>query len=269
MSKLKLALMDLNDGRPNQGMRGLRDIVQRFPDDLEVEEFDVRQHDQVPGLDYDIYISSGGPGDPKSGNDVWDRKWFQLLDDVWEHNLTSKNKKYFFLVCHSFQMACHHFGLCDITRRKATSFGIYPIHKTPAGQEDQLLADLDDPYDAVDSRDWQLVTPKMPVFNELGAKILSLEKIRTHVEYERAIMAIRFSPEIVGTQFHPEADPEGMTIHFNLEENRDKVIKNFNQEKYDKMMEQLKNPLSISRTHNAVIPGFIKRAIASLTIQSY
>ena len=36
------------------------------------------------------------------------------------------------------------------------------------------------------------------------AQVLSLEKIRTHVEYERAIMAVRFSDEFVGTQYHPE-----------------------------------------------------------------
>ena len=72
----------------------------------------------------------------------------------------------------------------------------------------------------VDSREWQLVQPNRKVFKKLGAKILSLEKIRTHVELERAIMAIRFSPEMVGTQFHPEADPEGMKKHFSVEENR-------------------------------------------------
>jgi hypothetical protein len=32
-------------------------------------------------------------------------------------------------------------------------------------------------------------------------------KIRDHVQYERAIMAVRFTDYFVGTQFHPEADP--------------------------------------------------------------
>jgi imidazoleglycerol phosphate synthase glutamine amidotransferase subunit HisH len=30
---------------------------------------------------------------------------------------------------------------------------------------------------------------------------------RDHVQYERAIMAVRFTDYFVGTQFHPEADP--------------------------------------------------------------
>jgi GMP synthase-like glutamine amidotransferase len=44
----------------------------------------------------------------------------------------------------------------------------------------------------------------------LGVTILRLEKERPHVNLERAIMAIRFSKEVFGTQFHPEADGEGM-----------------------------------------------------------
>jgi imidazoleglycerol phosphate synthase glutamine amidotransferase subunit HisH len=46
------------------------------------------------------------------------------------------------------------------------------------------------------------------------ATIISLEKIRDHVQYERAIiMAVRFTPYFVGTQFHPEADPISFISH--------------------------------------------------------
>ncbi len=255
--------MDMNDGTPNQGMRGLRIITGQY--DVEVTEFEVRQKGQIPDLSYDIYISSGGPGDPRKGDGEWDKAWFNLLDELWQHNRTQERKKYVFLVCHSFQMACHHFQLGAITRRKSTSFGIYPIHKTPNGRKDPLLGDLDDPYYGVDSRDWQLVEPNKHQFEKLGAKILSLEKIRTHVEYERAIMAIRFSPEMVGTQFHPEADPQGMKAHFAEEENKQKVINNFDLQKYIDMMNYLDDPQTISRTFAAVIPGFIQSAINSLT----
>lgn len=261
----------MNNGVPNQGMKGLRDIVHRFkqPDGkfpgLIVDEFDVRKKHQVPGIDYDIYISSGGPGDPRRNTKPWEKQWYELIDQVWINNQTSKKKKHVFFICHSFQMACRHFGLCKVTRRKSTSFGIYPIHKTAKGKQDWLLEKLGDPYYGIDSRDWQLVEPKKARFKQLGADILSLEKIRTHVEYERAIMAIRFSPELVGTQFHPEADPEGMKIHFRKKTNREKVIKNFSVRKYHKMMEFLDSPEAISRTHATIIPGFLNHAIASLS----
>ena len=111
---------------------------------------------------------------------------------------------------------------------------------------------------------WQLIQPDLDVFEEHGAKILSLEKIRTHVEYERAIMAVRFSDEFVGTQFHPEADAEGMAAHFQKKENRDKVIENFGEQKYEDMMLHLNDPDKIALTHSTILPAFIENAIEKI-----
>lgn len=259
-------MLDMNNGFPNQGMRCLRQIVTAYSDVLEYEEFDVRQKNEVPNLDYDIYISSGGPGNPLENRGAWTDKYFQLIDDLWHHNLEkSARKKYIFLICHSFQLVSRHFKLGEITKRKSTSFGVYPIHKTVKGRKDTLLAGLEDRYYAVDSRDYQLVQPRLKVFKEHGASILSLEKIRTNVEYERAIMAVRFSTEFVGTQFHPEADAEGMKKYFLEEENRNKVIVNFGIEKYEEMMTHLDDPDKIFLTHGAILPGFITHAIKALT----
>ncbi|MGC1631037.1 MAG: GMP synthase, partial [Gelidibacter sp.] len=128
-----------------------------------------------------------------------------------------------------------------------------------------LLAGLDDPFYAVDSRDWQLVQPRLKVFKEQGAFILSLEKVRNHVDYERAIMAVRFSKEFVGTQFHPEADPVGMRAHFLADANKHKVIANFGEETYDDMMDKLDDPDKIIRTHKIILPNFIRSAMKQLS----
>ena len=104
----------------------------------------------------------------------------------------------------------------------------------------------------------------LKAFKEHGAQILSLEKIRTHVEYERAIMAVRFSPEFVGTQFHPEADPAGMKDHFSEKKNRDAVIKNFDEKKYEDMMEHLEDPDKIKLTHETILPHFISESLRSV-----
>lgn len=262
---IKLAILDMNNGHPNQGMRCIRDIVFKFEDQLVWDEFDVRAKNELPDLSYDIFICSGGPGSPHDGNGDWDVKFFDLLDEAWNHNLRSQgDKKYFFFICHSFQMACKHFELGEILPRKSTSFGIYPVHKTAAGKLDPILAGLGDPYYAVDSRDWQLIQPNEKVFREHGATILSKEKIRTHVELERAIMAIRFSDEFVGTQFHPEADPLAMKGHFEKEENKAKVIKNFSKRKYTNMMNHLEDPDKITLTHRMIIPHFIETSLAKL-----
>lgn len=267
--KLKLALLDMNAGRPNQGMRCIRDIANLYKNEFDITEFDVRVTDEVPDTSFDVYISSGGPGNPLEGNGIWDKKWYKLVDDLWAYNQNNRfSKKYMFFVCHSFQMACHHFQLGDLTPRKSTSFGIMPVHKTKFGEIDPILKDLPDPLYAVDSRDWQLIQPDLTVFQQHGVKILALEKIRTHVEYERAIMAVRFSKEFVGTQFHPEADPEGMLLHFGKDEIRNQVIENFGQSKYDEMMAHLNDPDKIAMTHDTILPSFIENALDSIYSQS-
>lgn len=265
--KLKLALLDMNNGTPNQGMRCLREIVDAYQEQLDWDEFEVRQKNELPDLSYDIYISSGGPGSPLDG-DEWKKNYFNFIQSVWLHNQKEgSTKKYIFFICHSFQLACEHFNLGTIAKRKSTSFGVYPIHKNKAGRKEPIFDGLSDPYFAVDSRDWQLIQPNLKVFAEHGAKVLSLEKIRTHVEYERAIMAVRFSPEFIGTQFHPEADAKGMKTHFEKEENRIKVTKNFGEERYNAMMEMLDDPEKIALTHSIILPNFIESSIKKIKEQ--
>jgi GMP synthase-like glutamine amidotransferase len=138
------------------------------------------------------------------------------------------------------------------------------VHKTKTGQKDILLEGLNDPFYAVDSRDWQLIQPRLKVFKEHGASILSLEKIRTHVELERAIMAVRFSDEFVGTQFHPEAEPVSMEIHFALPENKKVIVTNFGEEKYSQMMNRMDDPNKLLMTYNTILPKFIRTAISNI-----
>jgi len=69
------------------------------------------------------------------------------------------------------------------------------VHKTADGSRDRLLANLENPFLGCDSKDYQVVQPESSKNSKLlGAKIIALEKIREiMLEYERAIMAIRFS----------------------------------------------------------------------------
>lgn len=267
--KFKLAILNMNEGRPNQGMRGIRDITTMYSSAFEIDEFDVRSKNELPDASYDVYISSGGPGNPLEGDGVWDKKWYDLVDTLWHWNKNNEfEKKYMFFICHSFQMACHHFNLGTIAKRKSTSFGIMPIHQTKYGLMDPIFGNLNDPFFAVDSRDYQLIQPNLTVFEEQNAQILALEKIRTHVEYERAIMAVRFSDEFIGTQFHPEADPIGMKIHFEKQDIKENIIKNFGKEKYISMMEQIDDPEKIEMTHDTVLPLFIENALEAMHEQN-
>ena len=99
--KLRIALLDMNNGHPNQGMRCIREIVAQYAEYLEIVEFDVRVTDEVPGTDFDLYISSGGPGNPLEGNGVWEVRFFDLIDRLWAHNqYPNVSKKYFFFILH-------------------------------------------------------------------------------------------------------------------------------------------------------------------------
>lgn len=262
----RIAILDMYNGFENEGMRCIKKIITEFGEqeslNLTYEIFNVRQHLEVPGMDFDAYISTGGPGNPAPAGEAWERKFFRFLDKLTEYNASRHNrvKKHLFLICHSFQMACIHWRVGTVGKRRKTSFGTFPVHKTSGGRKDALLNPLQDPFWIVDSRDFQVIQPNQFVIDGMGAKILCLEKIRPHVKLERAMMAIRFSKEIVGTQFHPEADAEGMLRYFLREEKKTSIIANHGEAKYNDMIEHLNDPDKIRMTESVIIPTFLKIA---------
>jgi hypothetical protein len=138
------------------------------------------------------------------------------------------------------------------------------IHKTKDGLTDPLFEGLDDPFYAIDSRDYQVVQPKLRIFSKKGAKILSLEKIKDHVKFERAIMAVRFSDFFVGTQFHPEADPMSFIANLRNKESKEKIKKMKGNAKFRNMLEDLVDDDKIYRTNETLIPNFLRIAINDL-----
>jgi len=263
----RIAILDMYDGVANEGMRCIKKIVAEFGErealTIECQIFDVRQKAEVPSLSFDAYISTGGPGNPSPAGEPWERKFFHFLDSLVQFNANRLNriKKPLFLICHSFQMASIHWQLAGVSKRRKTSFGTFPVHKTSFGRKDPLLALLNDPFWIVDSRDFQVTQPNQYALDQMGAKILCLEKIRPHVQLERAVMAIRFSNEIVGTQFHPEADSEGMLRYFLREDKKTSIIANHGEQKYNDMITHLNDPDKILMTESVIIPSFLKNAL--------
>lgn len=266
---IKIAILDLNAGVPNQGMRCIKLLVAQFLESPGIsgsyEVFEVRLKKEVPAVeDFDIFISSGGPGSPEPEGRKWEKRYFRMLDELFDHNLLEQEKKHLFLICHSFQLACRHWKLGKITKRKSTAFGIMPVHITKKGANDPLFEGLPDPFYAVDSRDYQLIKPKKKRIRKLGGTITCKEKIRPHVPLERAVMGIRFTPEIFGVQFHPEADSEGMLMYFQQEEKRKHIIKHHGKKKYQDMLDHLYDEDKILRTNRTIIPRFLMRASDAL-----
>lgn len=262
---IKIAILDMYNGEPNQGMRCIIDIVNRFNQIVSFKIFDVRRKSELPKVkDFDIYISTGGPGNPLEGDGIWDKSYYAFIDELVAWNNENEIKKHVLFICHSFQMACKHFGLAEITKRNDTSFGVMTVHKTKEGNNDPLLEGLEDPFYAVDSRDYQVVQPHLNVFADKGAKIISLEKIRDHVQFERAIMAVRFTKYFVGTQFHPEADPLSFVANLKKAETRDKIINMKGRKKFRNMLEDLLDEEKIYKTNETLIPNFLRLAINDL-----
>jgi GMP synthase-like glutamine amidotransferase len=190
-------------------------------------------------------------------------KYYAFIDALSQWNQENAVKKHMLFICHSFQMACKHFGLAEINKRRQTSFGVMKVHKTEEGLTDPLYDGLP-PFYAVDSRDYQVVQPKLSMFRKKGAKIISLEKIRDHVQYERAIMAVRFSEYFVGTQFHPEADPISYIANLKNKERREKIIEMKGKIKFRDMLEDLLDEDKIYKTNETIIPNFLRIAINDL-----
>ena len=269
--KIRVAILDMNEGKPNQGMRCIREILNQFSDtinvDFEWDEFEVRLQKQIPALNYDIYISSGGPGSPlESEGSDWENVYFNWLDNVMHFNANDANtqKKKIFFICHSYQLACRHFKIATVCKRKSTAFGVFPIHLLPSGNEEIVFSDLKNPFYSVDSRDYQVVEPNHNKLHKMGASILAIEKERPHIPLERAIMAIRFNENMIGTQFHPEADAIGMSMHLQTEDKKKTVIENYGQQKWESMINHLNDPDKIMWTYKHILPNFLTRAIESM-----
>ncbi|AZB11140.1 GMP synthase [Chryseobacterium sp. G0162] len=265
MKDIRIALLDMNNNHVNQGFRNIKEISETFKQNSEenviIETFDVRFKDEMPEIgDFDIFISSGGPGTPHREGFEWENRFAQFLDSVFEHNKYNEDKKYLFLICHSFQLASIHWKLGNICKRKSYSFGVMPIHKTKEGREEFLFKNLQDPFYAVDSRAYQFIEPDHDRFEELGMTVMAIEKFRPHINLERAIMAVRFSDEIFGTQFHPEASPEALIENLKDDKNREAMIENFGMEKYLETMDRIDDEDKIILTRNQILPRFLQFA---------
>ncbi len=263
---IRLALLDMYDGLEGLGIPNILSILEPYST-IQVDRFDVRGKCELPGLDYDLYISSGGPGSPLEGDGLWDRGYYKLMDNLWKYNEQHADKKYVFFICHSFQMIAHHLSLGSVVLRNKESFGVFPVHKTQYGTEEAVFKHLDDIFYIADFRKWQFIEPNHARMEHMGARILAVEKKRPHVNLERAVMAVRFSDEWIGTQFHPEADPVGMKIHFEKEDKKKEFIAKKGEDKYQQMLELIADKEKLTVTHEAILPTWLNESIQSINLQ--
>jgi homoserine O-succinyltransferase/O-acetyltransferase len=248
---LRIAILDLYEGRPNEGMRCIQQILGEYSQTKALpvvsKIYDVRLKEELPDLSYDIYISSGGPGSPLESEGLsWDSKYMDWLHNLIKHNKIANeaDKKYVLFICHSFQLACRFFKTGHVTKRKSTAFGVFPIHMKSDGKKEPVFHGLKDPFYAVDSRDYQVIEEEKSDIKKKGASIL----------------AIRFNDYMLGTQFHPEADATGMSMYLQRADKKKTVIEGYGEEKWKSMIQQLNDPGKIRRTYSLVLPNFLNIA---------
>ncbi|NCI46087.1 type 1 glutamine amidotransferase [Sediminibacterium soli] len=271
--QVRIAILDLYEGHPNQGMRCIREILAQWGAaqglQLQYDEFEVRLKQEVPDTSYDTYISSGGPGSPLDSEGAeWEQQYFRWIRNMeeWNRQPDGFPRKHVLFICHSYQLACRYFGVGRVCARKSTAFGVFPIHMLLDGKNEPVFSGLKDPFYSVDSRDFQVIEPNHARLREMGARILAIEKNRPHVPYERAMMAIRFNDYFIGTQFHPEADAEGMFMYLQRQDKKQTVIENHGEAKWESMVEQLQDPGKIMWTYRHVLPNFLELATSAVLL---
>ncbi|MDH3267911.1 MAG: GMP synthase, partial [Ignavibacteria bacterium] len=207
------------------------------------------------------------PGSPFEGEGTkWEKDYFNLIQKIWDYNQKNmEKKKYVFFICHSFQMMGRFFKFGTVNQRYSKSFGVMPFTLTKAGKADNVLKELSEPFYAADIRQFQVIEPDKKIIKELGAKILSYEIVDDNEKAQPALAAVRISDEIVGTQFHPEADPDSMLYHFKQDERKKQVMEKYGEKRYNEMIEILQMPDTIKKTRKTVIPSFLNHAIDELT----
>jgi len=257
MSEQKIAVLDFYKGVENDEVNQLVSLAKETLPEAQIDVFAVRSSLEFPDLTYRAFLVTGGPGDPRDPEGLFAEMFGQWLDGVLSYNQSHEIKRPVLLICHSFQMACLHWNLAEVTQRKSPTFGVYSVHLTDHGVKDALLGELENPFYAADFRSFQVISPKEEAMDELGASLLALEKVRPHVPLERAVMAMRFGPQMLGVQFHPEVPPADMRKALKDPKRREAFIHANGQDKYSKMLKYLNDTSKMYEVYQKLIPGFL------------
>lgn len=267
---LKLTLVDMNNGVPNEATRCFRRLFDAFQHrvrslnprvEFTFEHVQPRNLGQQPSFDSDFILSSGGPGAPYDGyEDAWCTGYRKFLDHVVEQNLKDElTAPALFAVCHSFELNVLHFQLCEMERRETLKFGVMPCYVTEEGQAHPLFAPFEDRLFVWEHRSWSANSVDENRLAALGGKVLARESRPGTSNKGEAVLGLHFAPGIQGTQFHPEADRAGVVAWINRPDHAAAVQDAYGESLYEKMLQTLADPTRLARTYALMIPGWLQR----------
>ena len=269
MRPIRVCIVDMNNGHVNQAMRCLRGIVAQFFERVrrwnpsvpcELGEVSPRNTtDPVPD-DYDLYLSSGGPGSPYDGDGMpWVTDYSGFLDHVADSSIRGgEDQSALVAICYSFEMVVRHFRLAAVVPRTERKFGVMPIYTTPEGQAHPLLRPFGDRLFAFEHRNWEAVDLDERLLETMGGSLLARES-RDGLSKGRAILGRDVTAGIEAVQFHPEADRPGVMNWVSRPEQAAAFKAAYGEVTYQAMLRTLDDPRRLARTYALVIPGWMAR----------
>jgi hypothetical protein len=277
MEPLRLSLVDMNNGVPNEAVRCFRRLLDGFTArvraanprlSVTLEHIQPRNLGELPSRDADLILSSGGPGSPHDG---WDEPWCTgyrtFLDRVVDRTAQRPDgAPTAFVVCHSFEISIQHFRFAEMTRRQDLKFAIFPAYLTAEGQQEDFLRDFGDRLFAWEHRRWQAVNLDAARLRSLGGAVLARESRPGRKDKGEALLGLRFAPGLEGAQFHPEADRPGVLAWIHRPEHTAALEDAYGQSLLKLMLKTLDDPARLARTYALLIPGWLTSRFNRLAV---
>jgi len=255
----------MNNGLTNRGIPGFRCLIEEFVQRVKernpvievspLQEVEPRIRGTLPNKEVDLVLSSGGRGSPFDGfKKPWYSGYRKFLDHVADATLKDPLRSpALFVVCHSFEISIIHFDFAKMKERRELKVGAMPAYLTEEGRQDPLFAPFGDRLFGWEYREWQAMDLDE---KRLGrGALLARESLPGKTDEGEALLACRFAPGIVGTQFHPEADREGATAY--IEENAERLKGSYGEKGFQQMSEIVNNPNGLMRTYTLLIPSWL------------
>ncbi len=267
-SRLRVCLVDMNNGFANQATRCFRRLVDSFTAqvreknptlDVAFKHVQPRNLNELPDHDTDLVLASGGPGAPTDGyDDPWCTGYRKFLDHIVDRNLaTPATAPQMFVVCHSFELATLHFAVAKMEKRASCKFGLMPAYMTPEGAQTEWLSPFGYRIFAFEHRNWEAIDVDTTRLASLGGAVLANETHTGGVDKGKAILAMRFAPGIGGTQFHPEADAPGVLDWVERPESKAALAEAYGVFLLERMQKSLKDPERLAKTYALCIPRWL------------
>jgi hypothetical protein len=273
---LRIGLIDMNNGVPNQAIRSFKSIIATFAErararnpGLSVTTAHVQPRNlaEAPPPDCDLYLSTGGPDAPVDGfKESWATGLRTFFDSIIEGQLQrGTTAPALFTVCYSFEIAIMHFGLAAMIPRER-KFGIMPVYPTEEGLAHPMFAPFGDRLFVWEHRNWQAVDLDEKKLKAMGGALLALESRDGHSK-GRGLMAFQFARGFEGTIFHPEADRSGVLNWLERPEQAKAVIETYGEIIYRRMCKTIDDPTRLARTYALLLPGWMARSFNALALE--